>query len=731
MPTNGDYSNWNWENQSQSNWKRKDGNIWVEINPPFKPETERIGKIVDVYESGDYTKAKGWQLLWAQFDGIYPYYILYNPHKGLVRAFFFLEEQPFEHVLATLSYHDINSPGILTYGNEYQYATDKYLNSTVTDDDMISVIIPSVFPDSWCSADFPIFFDQNIQNSKYNSKKWVFKFYGCENYQIHLKGQMGPASNEQHTISGSKSGISTNTFDATHSKLHKQLETNDKFMQQMQNSVKNIDTTSAHFLQGYKSLVNLLKPLSQIFSAATGISAGAGAVLGFMKVVNGTFDQENSTAPAAVIQYIELEGTMDISFDLGGNTLKIPGVNGSYFPPVSWDPYDCSMGYINLSKTPSIRKTTPYDKYPLDGDDNVTVYTDGTNPTKVLYYKSYPPFYVKANQPPVSGYLGKFVKYKFQDDNVVAINNIPGLSLIDIHFALVVKLTGTGSEKFDISKKYISLIFWDDASRELHIPVVNPVYKALSDGMLKIYKFDEENDGVYIGTPELPINKLKDMVIEVPEKSEIMLRVIAKFTSSYYDNPIVFQANYKMNDVVENANRSRLVCGWEQTNYHWTDYFTGTINIELTGTNTSTHSAGQIMLNPTFEGNAGFEAVPVDIYPTRGNTQLNYYSFACSSNLKSDTYQDNELSNVSEFSDEDLALFPNPSNGSLTISSNYQSNEIVNVKLINTMGLVIFNENNLNQSVVNLNISNAKPGLHIMQITLRDNKTYMKKVIFE
>jgi hypothetical protein len=54
------------------------------------------------------------------------------------------------------------------------------------------------------------------------------------------------------------------------------------------------------------------------------------------------------------------------------------------------------------------------------------------------------------------------------------------------------------------------------------------------------------------------------MLIEVPEKSEIMLRVIAKFTSSYYDNPIVFQANYKMNDVVENANRSRLVCGWNR-----------------------------------------------------------------------------------------------------------------------------------------------------------------------
>lgn len=597
---------------------------------------------------------------------------------------------------------------------------------------MISVVIPFVAPDNWCSADFPIFFDQNINNSKYNYKKWVFKFYGCENYQIHLKGQEVLASNEQHTISGSKSGISTNRFDATHAKLHKQLETNDKFMEQMQKSVTSIDSASPHFLQGYKLVVKSLKPLDDIFSAATSISSGIGAVLGFLKVVNGTFDQQNSVAPVAVTQYIELEGSMDIVYNLGGNTLKIPGVNGIYFPSVNWSPFNCSMGHMNLSKTPSIRKTTPYDKYQLDGDNDGTILTDGTNPTKVLYYKTYPPFYIKANQPPVIGYLGKFVKYKFQDDNVVAINNIPGLSLIDIKFALVVKLTGTGSEKFDITKKYILLKFWDDTPREWHIPVVNPVYKALNDGMLKIYKFDEDNDEIYIGTPELPINKLKDIVIEVPEKSEIMLRVIALFSSTYYDNPIVFQANYKMHEVLENANISRLVWGWEQTNYHWTDYYTGDINIELSGTKTTSFTGGQINLSPNFEGNHGFEAIPIDIYPSRGNTQINYYPYTCTNNLKSSTFQDNEIyDDESLFSEKLFTLYPNPSNGRLTISTKLLSDEILNIKVTNLMGVVIFNENNINQSVVKLNLTDIKPGLHIIQITLTNNKTYTKKVLFE
>lgn len=729
MPTNGDYSSWNWENQSQNNWKRRDGNIWVDINPPFKPETERIGKIVDVYETSDYKKTKGWQLLWAQFDGIYPYFIIYNPHRGLVRAFFYLDELPFEHVLATLSFHDLNNPSSLTYGNEYQYATDKYLNSDITSDDMISVIIPFVASDNWCSVDFPIFFDQNILNNKYNSKKWTFKFYGCNNYQIRLKDKLGPASSEQHTITGSKTSISNNTFNASLSKLHKQLESNEKFISQMQNSVKKIDDSSPQYMKSYKNVVNTLKPVGEIFSAATGITAGASAVLGFVRILNGSFNEKTSTPPTGTIEHLDIEGTMSIKFNLGGNTLKIPGVNGNFFPPVSWSPYDCPLGFINLSKTPTIRKTTPYDKYELDGDNNGgQVGTQNGLPVKVISYKSYPPFYVKANQPTVSDYLGKFVKYKFEDNNVVAINKIPGLSLMDIHFALVVKLTGVGAEKIDITKQYVLFKFWDEVGKEWHIPVVNPIYKALDEGRLKIYKFDEENGNIYIGTPELPMNKLKDMVIEVPEKSEIMLRVIARFNSNYYENPIIFQANYKMNESIEKAQYDRLVWKWEQGNYHWDDYYQGAFNIELSTTNSSNNVAGVIGMSPNFIAEPGFSAVATDPYPSRGFTEINHYSFACSNSFRKGFFE-NEV--VTDNSNKPFQIFPNPSQGRFTLVNSFETNKITSIRLLNNMGAEILNENNINKNTFDIDLHDFNPGIHILQVILQNHESYSEKILLE
>lgn len=730
MPTNGNYSNWDWQDQSQDNWKRKNGNVWMEINPPFHSITERIGKIVDVYESCDYTKTKGWQLLWAQFDGIYPYFILYSPHKGLVRAFFYLDTQEFNYALATLSYHDINNPGLLTFGNEYQIATDKYLDRSFPSDDMISVIIPFVGAENWLSADFPITFDPNIQNSKYNSKKWVFQFYGCEDYKIHLKGKSGPAETEQHTITGSSSNVTSSNFSATHSKLHKQFQTNDKFMEEMQKSVKSINDTSPKYLQGYKTTVESLKPVAGIFSAAVGISSGVGAVLGFMKIVNGTFDEQKSTPPTAVIQYIELEGSMKIKYNLGGNTLKIPGVNGSYSPSgLYWSPYDCPMGYFNLEKTPTIRKTSSYEKFKFD-DDDVSIGFKGDKPSFISKLFNYPWLNAEGEHLPVSGYLGNFVKYKFEDDNIIAVNEIPGLTLIDIHFALVAKLTGTGTERFDIEAKYINCKFWDLNGREFHVPVINPIYKALEEGVLKVYKYDEVNDGIYIGTPELSMNKLKDIVIELPEKADLALRVIAKFNSDKYDKPIIFQGNFNMITVNETAQQSRLFAWMEQTNFHWTDYYTDELKIILNSSNSSSHRAGSIIMEPGFYGNPGFSAVASNIYPSRGNTKINYYSFNCSSSLKNATILQGNANNecLIKTTSNLLTVFPNPNNGQFTVSSANESNEIATIKVFNSMGILIYTNNNVSLTSLNLKLDNTNSGFYIVQTILKDNTSYTNRV---
>ncbi|MGD9581442.1 MAG: hypothetical protein AB7V50_08715, partial [Vampirovibrionia bacterium] len=65
MPTNGDYTNWNWEDQSLDNWKRAESESatgWVMVNPPFLPETPAFGDMIDIIETQDYSKAKGWRL---------------------------------------------------------------------------------------------------------------------------------------------------------------------------------------------------------------------------------------------------------------------------------------------------------------------------------------------------------------------------------------------------------------------------------------------------------------------------------------------------------------------------------------------------------------------------------------------------------------------------------------------------------------------------------------------
>lgn len=42
MPTDGNYSYWDWENQSQDNWKTKYGNTWTDIRPPFVLSTHYV-----------------------------------------------------------------------------------------------------------------------------------------------------------------------------------------------------------------------------------------------------------------------------------------------------------------------------------------------------------------------------------------------------------------------------------------------------------------------------------------------------------------------------------------------------------------------------------------------------------------------------------------------------------------------------------------------------------------
>jgi hypothetical protein len=746
MPTNSDYSNWNWEDQSRDNWQKRSGsntNVWVGIESPFSPTAQRVGELVDVHISQDYTKAKGWELLYAYFEGDYPYFIIYNTQKGVIRVFFRNEDREFSHLLVTLKFHTTSHhyfPGILTYGRPYMLAADQYLNSIMGDKDMISVVIPFQGRYQWGAADFLICFDHNIQHNLYASKLWEIKFFGCDQYDLRLKkdGSVLDAS-KQHTLTGNSSdlALSLNKFNTSYEKVHKQIESISKYSQQLQSSVSGINTSSPQFMQNYKNTITNMKPLNEVISTASGISAAFGAVLGFAKLIVGAFDESKSTTATATIDTFSLTGSMNIKYGLGGNTLKIPGVQGTYYPfGLLWEPYDCVMGLCNLKTTPTIHKTTPYEKFNLESKngavlgwqkDNVVWYYVTENVSNVCFTLA-----AQGEHPPYNGqYLGKFVQYQFDDTVSLTFNDIPGLDLIDVHLALVFRLTGKNNQNFDITKKTINCRFSNDIGQIIYWPVLNPIYQNIEKGILRIYRYEPATNNVWLGTPLLPMNKLKGIVIETPEYADLTLRVVAKFNSQKYDAPIVFQGTYEMNQVLHAAAIPRLFANMEQTNYPPSNYYIGTILQELNSPTNATYSAGTIECTPNFVGQPGFSATAIDNYPTWGNTQLQTYHFAC---YDEPINNPNRRGILSEQSDEatgtNLQIFPNPTDGLFTINSNTEE-QVTSVTIYDVMGRRVYQNEHIGQISTQVNLAHLKAGVYFIKSVVAYNKCYTNRVIIQ
>lgn len=713
MPYNNDYSSWNWENQSQRNWQRynKTTNTWINIDPPFSPASERLGEIVDVYISQDYTKAKGWKLVWAQFNGVYPYFILYNEHQGIARAFFYLDNDfPFSHVLATLSFHSTsNNPGIFSFGDGTAEATDQYLIGNKSGaNDKISVVVPNVSVQTWCSADFPILFDNNINNDRYNSRMWVFKFYGCDNYAIRVNDKNGkapPGSDKQHTISGGTNNGST--FNAGFAKFYKQISSSSDLLKKMQTSVEKIDDKSPKFLITHKKGIEQLKPVADLFSAINGVTAGASAIMGFFEFFTGTFDEKKSAGPTGVVQTISLIGTMDVRRTLGGNTLKIPGTDGSMFPPVSWSPFNCPVGYFNMKKTPTFKVTKPYSRL---GCIPAGAYTSH----KLM-----------------SGYSGRYRKYKLAEDIQLTCNKLPGMNLIDVHFAIVAKPNGTENRKYNIEDPYIAKYNSFNLSGQGQVnQVINPVYVDLEEGRFIVHKYDKDNNDVVYGTPYIPMNRFKGITFEVPEDTEVRLRVMAKFTSDKYSEPIVFQVDYDFKVQEENPTYTSLNCNNEQTNFLYSGYYTGaTRRVLSSGSFATSYTAGEVVLEPGFVGTPNFVAQAINVYPSSGNTVVDNVNFSCihDQNGRTAVYSEKNSANIAELRVSNYVnVYPNPSDGRVQVVSSF-AEPLQRIEVYDLYGNLVL-KRKTETEISELNFTEHPTGLYVIRM-IYANQVIERKII--
>jgi len=725
MPTNGDYSNWNWENQDEENWKRfnEETGKWGKIQPPFKFSTEHMGDIVDVYEREDYTKAKGWSLLWAQFDR-YPYFILYNNHRSLIRVFFYLENNPYNHVLATLSYYDNTSnPGILSLGNKSGCAnsTNYYYNNSNSSDDICSVVV-EVSANCWCSVDFNILLDDNIRDDKYKNKKWVFAFYGCDDFNIQISSNYDLGN--QFSFSTTNSSISVGKgFEAKYAKVDKSIKSAEGFMNQMQKSVKNINSSSPQFLQDYKKRVEEAKFAQSAVSAVSSFSSVLGVIVSFVNVFKGIFNSESATIAAnSVQQPLSLTGTMNIKRRLGGTTLVIPGVQNTYSNVSKWNPFNCPMGVVNLKETPSIKVTTPYLKTGLDEP----IIQGGV----FSYAKK------EIDQSYATKYNGKMRKYKFDDNIILTTQEIEGLKLIETKVAIICKPNGKGNKLYHVYDKYLCRYNYYSITGALvkQIPFTNPVYKALTEERFIIHKFDEVNNEVYYGSPYMTAEELRGVVFEVPEDTDVKLAIVAIFSSKYYDEPIIYKVLYNMNEIEEPAKRNEIEGSQEQQNFLFSEYYNTQYSITLNTEKSNKNEAVNINLKNGFIGKPGFiaKALPLTKGLKKGKLTINTIDFKCSKSLPSKrnsynpNYNEKEIFENNELSDIYLKIIPNPASDIVTVSS---SEIIKQVILYDMKDHIHCRKSDIDACETILPLDECMGGIYIVVIIDEKGKTYKQRLI--
>ena len=194
------------------NWKRRtdesdptspDGRKWNYVQPAFSNTEARVDLMDDIWKYQDYTKVKGWNLVWANFFEQYPYFMLYNKYRGLMRVFFFRTsggDELFKNFAVTLNFKGKKS-SLFSFGNDYKQATDKYLANTSTGDDVLTTVIPVVNVGQWGCAQFTIFFDDNIvkencstTSTPYAGSRMEVLVFGVLDLGVYLKGTMTPSN---------------------------------------------------------------------------------------------------------------------------------------------------------------------------------------------------------------------------------------------------------------------------------------------------------------------------------------------------------------------------------------------------------------------------------------------------------------------------------------------------------------------------------------------------------
>jgi hypothetical protein len=344
-----------------------------QIPPPWIGQGS-ISSVYGIDVINDHASKDGWQLMYNTFNAnasgslINPYFILYNPYRGLMRIYFYITTQfalPSDYVTDGLSVVSNNSTSMLNYmGTDIVDASQNQLSYTQIEPAPKDGSKP-LASNKWYMLQYEFAYDPNVSAINYSN--------------IQLSWFTNYNSITQVSLGGKITGTLNGTIGSTSNGINAALLSGGKTAATGALAVIGNDFINSSALDNSKDPANLpnnsLGLSDDSFSAIqSGITSGLkafssnspAAIIGFLSGILGGNSTSAQTVSLNLNANITLTGTQTNSgsFPSSPTSFWVPGTQGlsltnntiQGFIPL----YNQPLGVFNLNNRPTVYAHTTY-----------------------------------------------------------------------------------------------------------------------------------------------------------------------------------------------------------------------------------------------------------------------------------------------------------------------------------------------------------------------------------
>lgn len=532
-------SNWDWTNSASFDYVYIAGLGQIRITSPFATEASADVSLTNIIRGKDYLPSQGWVLLAKNFGSPdnymqtkYPYFMLYNKYRSLIRVFIFNNnEKDYKKAIFTVNWDNGTDKNSLFAPSEVtQSAVMEYHNGNKTGGTILNYIT-NYYSRAWFITDIPVTFDPNIDYTK----NYVLRFRLANQIDgdLNIVGEYHFDTNTVTTNASnhSSSGRDSYSFVKDGQKFLSTIPTTDEMDKYFKHIENGLDPNR---YKGHKKLQNTVTTMRNSFnngsfkkslSSISAVSSFLNGTLGAgLSILSGFFGKSNSEAITAVSLMplvtegtSSLKGTVTVETNATSFPLQLPGCNHIYgYSNVNVDGlplYDNPLGVISLEKTPRLASK----------EETLFTHCDFDRWSGSMYSQRM-----------------KYSTYQMSDDITLAFNAKSNTEIMNIKARLVVEHQSPYVE--GAKSRY------DNITKFVTDKIVSGEYELLENN---------ENSFRY-GTPLVDIKQFKNTEILVSKGEYVNIGTGEKY-GIRLNNPLYLQLMITLKPTENNADQTPII----------------------------------------------------------------------------------------------------------------------------------------------------------------------------